>query len=635
MSLHIFIPQVYFTQKIQFGCGPLAQAKRPAVKRKLQFSGEKNTGDSILESGGPIKDANINPNPETIRVAKRIISPVKHCGGKSKSKKQGAALNGGLGASWADLFEDSGPQPEKSPNRSAVPRVSRKQILSTDNSGVSNTGRKEGQTVNASPGTNWTKLTPPSSSHQPDKVSAVLDCDENSRQSLWILSPAMSNSNASSPDRGNESMGENNADNNSDQEAINNEMPLAASLHKRKMLPKESKRKRSKNPNKWQRKVAMKAFNDGTEHITSKGKVKEAREMGDPCRDGCTKCQADLTHQQREAIFHKFWNLPNINRKRDFISRHIKTRTPDTCSTSPECAKKTSRQYFFSVSGEEIVVLICPRGETSIFFYKNKLSVFNFTVFDTRLSEGHCYVWTETDAHKGPNEIGTNLLRFIEKKASEGIVEFSFYSDGPTGQNRNRMNISLYLSTSAKFQVNITHRFLESGHSYSEADSMHARIEDEAKRVQEIFTPDEWINLIKNAKQSGKPYLVTTLKNEEVLDLHYLVDRRNWTGNSKAKIYWSQVREVSVHRDQPNILCYKYKFSDECSKLKVTMKNGNMPDMSTFTFPFAYAGRFPLNKNKANDLKELCRKNAIPSKYHETYETYLNFPEPNQDMEED
>ncbi|KAK3918281.1 Portal protein [Frankliniella fusca] len=127
-------------------------------------------------------------------------------------------------------------------------------------------------------------------------------------------------------------------------------------------------------------------------------------------------------------------------------------------------------------------VLICPRAETSIFFYKNKLSMLNFTVFDTRLKEaGHCYIWTETDGHKGPNEIGTSLLDFIDKKVSE---------DAPTGQNRNRMIFSMYFPASAI-------KFLESDHSYSEADSMHSRIEDEAKRIQEIFSPDERIDLIK------------------------------------------------------------------------------------------------------------------------------------------
>ncbi|KAK3911489.1 Imidazolonepropionase [Frankliniella fusca] len=154
--------------------------------------------------------------------------------------------------------------------------------------------------------------------------------------------------------------------------------------------------------------------------------------------------------------------------------------------------------------------------------------MFNFTVFDTRLKEGHCYIWTETDGHKGPNEIGTSLLDFIDKKVSEGIKEFSFYSDAPTGQNRNRMIFSMYLFASAKYKVNIHHR---------------------------------------------------------------------------------------------------YNFRDELSSLEVTMKTGVMPDMASFQFPYAYSGKFPLSKNKASDIRELCKKHAIPTQYHNVYESYLNIQE--------
>ncbi|KAK3909610.1 UPF0303 protein [Frankliniella fusca] len=559
----------------------------------------------------------------------------------------------------------------------------------------------------------------------------------------------------------------------------------------RKMLPKDFKRKRSNNPDKWQRNVASKAFNAGIEHISTNGKLKQARVMGDPCNDNCNRCKGRLSHSDREKIFHKFWNLKNINRKRDFFSRHIKTSAPASCSTSPECAKKTSRRYFFSVDGKDIYVCKtmflhtlgvvdcwietslrkCTNGfglspdkrgkhsnrpekatndtiesvktHTNLFprvpshysrertkreyletqvksverMYRlytdwakeNEVAkpasaslyrkVFNtqfnlgfflpkkdqcetcnrwkhaggqeerrelvqaysthlnnkkavkelkqsdhktasetkcVAFFDTRLKEGHCFLWTETDAHKGPNEIGTNLLSFISRKVSEGVSEFSFYSDTPTGQNRNRMIFSLYMYASGKYNVNIVHRFLESGHSYSEADSMHARIEDEAKRVQEIFSTDEWINFIKNAKQDGKPYIVSSLKNEEVLDLHYLVDRQNWTGNSKNKIYWSQVREVAVNRDHPSTLYYRYNFRDEPSSVQVTMKTGALPDMTTFQFPSAYNGQFPFNKNKASDIRELCKKGAIPTKYDHIYERYFNIQGPtNAEEEED
>ncbi|KAK3907359.1 UDP-N-acetylglucosamine--N-acetylmuramyl-(pentapeptide) pyrophosphoryl-undecaprenol N-acetylglucosamine transferase [Frankliniella fusca] len=158
-------------------------------------------------------------------------------------------------------------------------------------------------------------------------------------------------------------------------------------------------------------------------------------------------------------------------------------------------------------------------------FDLQKISMYNFTVFDLRPSKGHCYLWTEVDGAKGDDEIGTNLSNFIEKKIDEGITESVFSSDSHSGQNRNRMVFSMYVHASIKYNIKITHRFVESGHSYSEADGMHGRIETEAKIKQEIFTPEEWTDLIKTAKQDKKPYIVNSVKNEEWLNLHVLVDK--------------------------------------------------------------------------------------------------------------
>ena len=61
-------------------------------------------------------------------------------------------------------------------------------------------------------------------------------------------------------------------------------------------------------------------------------------------------------------------------------------------------------------------VLNCPRSETCEFYYKNKLSVFNFTLFELANLTGHCFVWNETDAKKGANEVGSCLFQFIQSK---------------------------------------------------------------------------------------------------------------------------------------------------------------------------------------------------------------------------
>ena len=56
---------------------------------------------------------------------------------------------------------------------------------------------------------------------------------------------------------------------------------------------------------------------------------------------------------------------------------------------------------------------------------------------------------------------------------------------------------------------------------------MHARIEKKAT-LKDIFRPEECFTLIKEYKQNGKSYKVVHLQNEDILDLHFLVDRQEW-----------------------------------------------------------------------------------------------------------
>lgn len=584
--------------------------------------------------------------------------------------------------------------------------------------------------------------------------------------------------------------------------------PPTNAQRKRMDRPRANTRKRLVNKSQWKLSVARKGFNDGTEYTTSRGTIKKARAIKPPCSKKCNRCQRVITPEERQDIFENFWALDDLSKKRDFISRLIDEHVPSTCSTSPECAKKSIRRYHFVIEDEEVrvcktmflntlgipdvwvettlkkitptglkgdargrhknrpvripeatlqsvrdhillfprvhshytrerskreyletnvhsvirmhklylewakenniekaatlatyrrifntefnlgfflpkkdqcltctkwkssqpderrrmvdqyaehlenkrkvkalkikdkdsaselkcvacfdlqKVLTCPRTEVSISFYLTKLSLYNLTVFDLRLTEGHCYLWTECDAGKGSNEIGSNLLSFIEKKIDDGVKEFVFYSDNPTGQNKNRMLYSMYVHASIKYNIKITHRYLESGHSYSEADSMHARIEDEAKIKQEIYTPEEWATLIKSAKQDDHPYIVNFLRNEEVLDLHTLVKIEDWdTDSKKNKVFWSKVREISTDSNFPNYIFYRYNFNDEPSKILIKLKQGGTMDHKTYRYPSAYTARFPLPQNKKTDIRKLMDKRAIPSLYHAQFEEYLS-----------
>lgn len=597
---------------------------------------------------------------------------------------------------------------------------------------------------------------------------------------------------------------------------VNNSVPETptsnTSKSRRKTSPRDNVRRRTLAPSKWVVNAAKAALNAGKQHITPRGVLRRGREVKPACPEKCRKCSRRLLPHERQKLHEDFWKLSDINRKRDYITRHVGSSKPQTSHTLPEKTVSCIRKYTFTIDDKEVKVckvmflktldivdswiqtslkncnsgnglspdkrgshknrprrtpeivydtvrthinafikvpshytrekskreylepqvksvqnmyrlykiwcsennyikiasesiyrrtfnrefnlgfflprkdqcelcsrwknsasnderqamlqeysthltnkktlkalrkkeledippftciacfdlekvLTCPRSEVSSFFYKNKLSLFNFTVFECVVKIGHCYLWTEVDAMKEANEVGSNLYNFIEAKALEGYKDLILYSDSPSGQNRNRMVFSMFLLASKKFKVNITHRFLESGHSYSEADSMHARIEDEAT-LKNIYNVEEWSVLIQGAKKEGETYVVNRLLNNKVLDLHYLVDRQNWAKNTdNQKVQWSNIREIKVTWERPNILLYRNNFTDDFKTVQVSLKPGHVIDMDHYTPPQAYKGKFPLKENKAKDIQWLMDKLAIPSKYRPFYEEVLAIKE--------
>lgn len=100
----------------------------------------------------------------------------------------------------------------------------------------------------------------------------------------------------------------------------------------------------------------------------------------------------------------------------------------------------------------------------------------------------------------------------------DGVTEFIFYSDNCGGQNRNRFLFSMWEYAAFTLKAKITHRFLERGHTQNEGDSMHACIEN-SKKGKTIYVPVQWITLVRCAKVTGKPYLVTEVSNEDFFEL--------------------------------------------------------------------------------------------------------------------
>lgn len=73
--------------------------------------------------------------------------------------------------------------------------------------------------------------------------------------------------------------------------------------------------------------------------------------------------------------------------------------------------------------------------------------MYNLTFYDLQTKHGHCYQWTETEAHRGANDIATAVIKYLESIDRGGQYNnISFYSDTCGGQNRNKVITTAFLS---------------------------------------------------------------------------------------------------------------------------------------------------------------------------------------------
>ncbi|CAG4936711.1 unnamed protein product [Colias eurytheme] len=270
-----------------------------------------------------------------------------------------------------------------------------------------------------------------------------------------------------------------------------------------------------------------------------------------------------------------------------------------------------------------------PHGQASILYYKRKLSVFNLTFYSLGQKEGTCYVWDETVAKKGATEVASCVYKYISEHRQKGILNFNFISDNCGGQNRNRIVFLAYLLAARNFKVTITHTFLERGHTQNEGDSVHALIERCAKNKM-IYIPDDWYNMIRWAKQDDKPYNVVEMQTSEFIDFKKLLSGPNWVTNVKGdRVFWSQIRQLQVLPNETDRIYYK---TDFCSHeydsiILYTHRQLNPRRRQRETVGDvlckAYLNKFPVPKNKFQDLKYLCDHQIIPGKYHSFYQSLV------------
>ena len=78
-----------------------------------------------------------------------------------------------------------------------------------------------------------------------------------------------------------------------------------------------------------------------------------------------------------------------------------------------------------------------PRLNNSSSYYKSKVSLYNCCIYDLNHNRANCYLWDETMALKGSNEVNSCLLKWFKTYKLENFTRLRIFADNCAGQNKN------------------------------------------------------------------------------------------------------------------------------------------------------------------------------------------------------
>lgn len=238
---------------------------------------------------------------------------------------------------------------------------------------------------------------------------------------------------------------------------------------------------------------------------------------------------------------------------------------------------------------------------TSIYF-KKKLCVHNYTLFDLRSKDVYCFLWDETQASLDATNIASILYKFLDTYIEEHpkLEKIILISDGCGYQNRNTVLSNALLHLAITRKVMIVQNYLEKGHTQMEVDSAHSLIERKLKN-KDIYLPTDYIHICREARPT-KPFVVKYLKFDDFLDLTSL----KYYSNIRPgyKIGDPTVSDIrSLCYDSKGEISYKLNYSDEW---KMYTKRPNL----TGNFPISqhYTERLKIKADKFSHLQLLKKE---------------------------
>lgn len=240
--------------------------------------------------------------------------------------------------------------------------------------------------------------------------------------------------------------------------------------------------------------------------------------------------------------------------------------------------------------------------------------------------QANFYCWPETTAHRGSNEVASLLFHYVNKL--KNIDTLYLFSDSCGGQNKNTTIIHLpYTLIKLGIFKRIQHVFPVRGHSFLPCDRDFGLIEQKKRRVDRIYTPSQWIDMIKTARRDH-PFEVIEVNQGMFFDFHKHLSTflKKTVQQKKEKLKIRDVRVFEYSEEHIDEVWAKYydDVQDEWHKFTVEKKKTKKTSstiLSLLSEPSSH-GILPLTQSKVDDLKKIIFK-YVPRESRSFYDEII------------
>lgn len=168
-------------------------------------------------------------------------------------------------------------------------------------------------------------------------------------------------------------------------------------------------------------------------------------------------------------------------------------------------------------------VKLIPQLKANASYYKMKLQIHNFTIYNIITHESDNYVWDETEGNLVASTFATCIIKYLRNaiNMSPKTHHIIIYSDGCYYQNRNAVLSNALLSLCIEKDITIEHKYLVVGHTQMECDSTHSLIQ---RRINNraIYLPSQLVDIMEEARKNPFPLNVHHLDHKYFLNYENL-----------------------------------------------------------------------------------------------------------------